>query len=123
MARRFVRRALPSIVYIPEAEFLMSSQSILPIDHLEKIEGWGGAVSSFGYIFRPSTIEGLRDVFSLARNFGRNITFRGAGKSYGDAAIGAENIVLDTSRMNRILAWDPKTGIITVEPGVTLEQL
>src|SRR5438270_5419311 len=102
MANCFVRCSLPSIVYISEAEFLMYSlfsspqgelplapTKLLPVDHLEKIEGWGGAVSSFGYVFRPSTIEGLRDVFSLARNFGRNITFRGAGKSYGDAAIGA----------------------------------
>jgi decaprenylphospho-beta-D-ribofuranose 2-oxidase len=101
----------------------MAALPILPTDHLEKIEGWGGAVSSFGYVFRPSTIEGLRDVFELARERDRKITFRGAGNSYGDAAIGAENIILDTSRMNRILNWDPQTGIITMEPGVTLKQL
>ena len=97
--------------------------AVLPIDHLEKIEGWGGAVSSFGYVYRPATIKGLREVFELARASNRNITFRGSGRSYGDAAIGAENIVLDTSRMNRILNWDPHTGIITMEPGVTIEQL
>ncbi|MDP4219819.1 MAG: FAD-binding oxidoreductase [Bacteroidota bacterium] len=97
--------------------------SVLPIDHLEKIEGWGGAVSSFGYVYRPATVEGLREVFELARRSNRNITFRGSGRSYGDAALGAENIVLDTSRMNRILSWDPNSGIITMEPGVTIEQL
>jgi len=102
---------------------LIAAPPILPSDHLEKTEGWGGAVSSFGYVFRPSTMEGLREVFELAREADRKITFRGAGNSYGDAAIGAENIILDTSRMNRILNWDPETGIITVEPGVTLEQL
>lgn len=97
--------------------------AVLPIDHLEKIEGWGGAVSSFGYIYRPTTIEGLKEVFQLARENNRHITFRGSGRSYGDGAIGAENIVLDTSRMNRILSWDPHSGIITMEPGVTIEQL
>lgn len=97
--------------------------SVLPVDRLEKIEGWGGAVSSFGYVYRPATIEGLREVFELARTGKRNISFRGSGRSYGDAAIGAENIVLDTSRMNRILSWDPHSGVITMEPGVTIEQL
>ncbi len=97
--------------------------SVLPIDHLEKIEGWGGAVSSFGYVYRPATIEGLREVFAIARASNRSITFRGAGRSYGDASLGAENIILDTSRMNRILNWDPHHGIITMEPGMTIEQL
>jgi decaprenylphospho-beta-D-ribofuranose 2-oxidase len=120
MANRQFCRSLAPFIHFPQAEFLMS---VLPIDHLEKIEGWGGAVSSFGYVYRPATIDGLREVFQLARNSKRSITFRGAGRSYGDAAIGAENIVLDTSRMNRILAWDPHSGVITMEPGVTLEQL
>ena len=74
-------------------------------------------------MYRPTKIEGLREVFALARGSNRNITFRGSGRSYGDAALGAENVVLDTSRMNRILSWDPHEGIITMEPGVTIEQL
>src|SRR5262249_28453701 len=35
----------------------------------------------------------------------------------------AENLCLDTSRMTRILEWDPGTGRIRVEPGVTVRQL
>ena len=31
--------------------------------------------------------------------------------------------MLDTSRMNRILHWDPREGIASVEPGVTIGQL
>src|SRR5258706_2403508 len=123
MAHCQFRRAFASVIYFPQVEFLMVEFPILPIDHLEKIEGWGGAVSSFGYVYRPATADGLRDVFKLARETGRNIPFRGSGRSYGDAAIGAENIVLDTSRMNRILEWNPQTGVITMEPGVTMEQL
>jgi decaprenylphospho-beta-D-ribofuranose 2-oxidase len=97
--------------------------SVLPIDHLEKIEGWGGAVSSFGYVYRPTSVEGIEAVFELARSTGRAVTFRGSGNSYGDGATGAENLVVDMTRMNRILEWDPQTGIITIEPGVSIEQL
>ncbi len=97
--------------------------AILPVDRLEKVEGWGGAVASFGYVYRPTTLEGIQEVFQLARETGRKVTFRGSGRSYGDASSGAEHIILDLSRMNRILEWDPHSGIITVEPGVTIEQL
>lgn len=97
--------------------------ALLPVDHLEKVDGWGGAVSSFGYVYRPTSVEGIREVFELARKTGRAVTLRGSGRTYGDGATGAENLVLDLTRMNRILEWDPATGIIAMEPGVTLEQL
>lgn len=95
----------------------------LPTERLEQVPAWGGASYTMGYVYRPNTLEGLRRVFDIARQTGRTIGLRGAGNSYGDAAQNAENIVLDLRRMNRILDWDPETGRITVEPGVTLQQL
>ncbi|MEZ4784917.1 MAG: FAD-binding oxidoreductase [Candidatus Kapaibacterium sp.] len=95
----------------------------LPSDHLERVEGWGVSTSSAGYVFRPSTLEALYEVFALARRTGRSVGFRGAGRSYGDASLNSENIVLDLTRMNRILDWNPTTGIIKVESGVTIKQL
>ncbi len=97
--------------------------STLPVDHLEPLKGWGGAVASAAYVFRPSTVEQLREAFQVARETGRTITLRGAGRSYGDAALGRENVAIDFTRMNRILEWDPTNGIITCEPGVTIAQL
>ncbi len=58
-----------------------------------------------------------------ARRTGHSVGLRGAGRSYGDASLNAEGITLDLTRMKRILAWDPQTGVITVEPGVTIQQL
>ncbi|MCA9937579.1 MAG: FAD-binding oxidoreductase [Anaerolineales bacterium] len=95
----------------------------LPAQRLEKVAAWGGASSDICYVYRPSTVENLEQVFDVARQSGRTVGFRGAGNSYGDAALNGENILVDLRRMNRILAWDPRTGVITVEPGVTLEQL
>src|SRR5690606_4146504 len=34
-----------------------------------------------------------------------------------------ENIVVDLRRLKRILEWNPETGRITVEPGVTLSEM
>ncbi len=95
----------------------------LPQDHLELVDSWGKAMTSMAYVYRPSTVAGLQQVFDLARNSGRSIGLRGAGNSYGDATLNNENIILDMQRMNRILDWNPDSGQICVEPGVTIAQL
>ncbi len=81
------------------------------------------STSAAAFVYRPSTIEGIRAVFDIARSSGRSVAFRGAGRSYGDASLNTEQIILDMTRYNRILEWDPKSGVITVESGVTIQQL
>ena len=95
----------------------------LPADQLEAVAGWGGASSGMAYVYRPSTVDQLREIFKQARQNGRSIGLRGGGNSYGDAAMNDESIVLDLTRMNRILAWDPENGRLKVEPGVTLQRV
>lgn len=109
---------------VPEINIDRSNISApLPNDHLEAVSGWGGASQGMSYIYRPSTIEQLHQIFKMAQQRGRTIGFRGGGNSYGDAAMNDENILLDLTRMNRILDWDPEKGRIIVEPGVTLQRL
>src|SRR5205085_4738619 len=67
--------------------------------------------------------EGVHALFETARRHGRSVALRGGGRSYGDASLNRENLVLDLTRMNRILEWDPGTGVIRLEPGVTIRQL
>ena len=95
----------------------------MPTERLERVDTWGMNRAVLSYVYRPSTIEGVREVFEVARAHGLAVGLRGAGRSYGDASLVSENISLDLTRMNRVLQWDPSTGIIEVEPGVTLRQL
>ena len=90
---------------------------------LEAVDGWGLSSRAPGYVFRPVNTDSICGVYSAATKSGKSIALRGAGCSYGDASINSEGIVLDLTRMNRILEWDPQAGIITVEPGVTIRQL
>ncbi|MEP6756158.1 MAG: FAD-binding oxidoreductase [Chthonomonadales bacterium] len=95
----------------------------LPTDRLERVWGWGMADSAVEYVYQPSTAEGVAVVFETAKRTNRKIAIRGAGRSYGDASIGSEEISLDLTRFNRILDWDPSTGVIIVEPGVTISDI
>ncbi|WP_216364085.1 FAD-binding oxidoreductase [Subtercola boreus] len=48
---------------------------------------------------------------------------RGMERSYGDVALNAGGTLWDTRSMNRLLAFDDATGILTVEPGVLLRDI
>ncbi len=88
-----------------------------------RVESWGRALRSRGRVVRASHAEALHQVFALARREGRSVALRGSGCSYSDAFQNDGGLVLDTSGMNRILAWDPSTGVIVGEPGLTIAQI
>jgi len=81
------------------------------------------STASASYVYRPVTAEGIVDAFEIARKLRLNVAIKGAGNSYGDAFQCPEGVVVDLSRMNRILEFDPATGIIKCEPGVTIDAL
>ncbi|MGD8441335.1 MAG: FAD-binding oxidoreductase [Holophagae bacterium] len=96
---------------------------MLPGDRIAWLEGWGMAVGAAGYLVQPTDATSIGEVFDMARSSGVSVVPRGAGCSYGDAALLPEEIVLDLTGMRRILSWDPASGVVDVEPGVTVEQL
>lgn len=100
-----------------------SPNGTLPLNRLERLDNFGHSLASASYLYRPSSLEQLAEVLHFARENETSVTFRGSGRSYGDASLNAGRIVVDIRRMNRILDWDPETGRITCEPGVTIEQL
>jgi FAD/FMN-containing dehydrogenase len=93
------------------------------LSHLTRLYGFGRTAHSPAYVYRPTHPEQIAELLGLAAERGLRVALRGAGRSYGDAALNAGQVVLDLQRMNRILEWDPATGVIRVEPGVTIEQL
>ncbi|MGB1254140.1 MAG: FAD-binding oxidoreductase [Candidatus Promineifilaceae bacterium] len=102
---------------------LTHSQLSLSDARLERVMPWGGAQTTVGWVFRPNTTQGIADIFPIARQNNLTVGFRGGGNSYGDAACNEAHIVLDLTRCKRILDWDPRSGQITVEPGLTLREL
>ncbi len=86
-------------------------------------ENFGHSLKSPGYRAQPRSVEEIQQVFTYAKGQGLSVTLRGAGRSYNDAALNGGGIVMDLRGMNRILEWDPSTGVIVVEPGVTLQEL
>ena len=95
----------------------------LTLNTFTQLENFGHSLRAPSYRFRPTRIEEICEIFQLAEKEDLTVTARGAGRSYNDAALNGGGIILDLSGMNQILEWDPASGVVRCEPGVTLEQL
>lgn len=95
----------------------------LPMERLERVEAWGMSSWSLAYVYRPVFAEEIVRAFSEARAANKTVAFAGGRNSYGDAFQNSENVVIDFSRMTRVLDYDKQNGIIVCEPGVTIRDL
>jgi len=88
-----------------------------------QLENFGHSLNSSAYRIAVRQTEDIYEVFQLAKKLGLTVTARGTGISYNDASMNGGGIVLDMSAMNQIQEWDPASGVVQCEAGVTLEQL
>lgn len=84
------------------------------------LSGWGRYPLVKSHLQRPEKISYFTDI--IEEFTGEAILARGAGRSYGDAALNPECTVL-TERLNRMLAFDGQTGILYCEAGVTIQEI
>jgi len=86
---------------------------------IERIElsGWGRYPSAINSVARPHTVA------EATTNGGGETIMRGQGRSYGDAAMLKDGLVVLSERLDRIVAFDEQTGVLTAEAGLTLEQI
>jgi decaprenylphospho-beta-D-ribofuranose 2-oxidase len=90
---------------------------------MQRVSSWGMVQSCAAYVRMPRSADDVRAAISEARARGLTVGLRGTGNSYGDAALNGGGLLLDMSSMNRILEWDPASGRISVEPGVTIADI
>ena len=95
----------------------------LPLNSFTYFENFGHSLKAPSYRVRARTTDDIFEAFQLARKTGLTVTARGTGISYNDVSLNGGGIMLDMSGMDRILDWDPATGVARCEAGVRLEQL
>ncbi|MFL6711084.1 MAG: FAD-binding oxidoreductase [Massilia sp.] len=77
-------------------------------------------------VVRPAVRREVQEIVALAGRLGLAIYPLSTGKNwgYGDAcAVGEGQLIVDLSRMNRIIRVDPELAYAVIEPGVTQGQL
>jgi len=76
-------------------------------------------------VAQPSTVADLQAIVKTCAAAGVAMVPRGGGASYTDAYLcdSANSVLIDTSKLNRILEINEEDMYVTVEPGVTWAQL
>jgi decaprenylphospho-beta-D-ribofuranose 2-oxidase len=86
------------------------------------LTGWGRVSPSTAELASPASAETAAGLLSTGAA-APGVIARGLGRSYNNAAQCAGGLVISTARLNQILDLDLATGLVTCEPGVSLEQL
>jgi FAD/FMN-containing dehydrogenase len=89
----------------------------------EELTGWSGLGGKRCQVAYPQTSGEVAALVARVRQLDGTLCPRGAGTGFGDVALNRAAVVLNTSQLDHLLAWDPESGVMTVEPGVTLGQL
>lgn len=79
-----------------------------------------GSTRTRSLVARPRSIDECRQVLAWCRSNGVSVCPRGAGRSYGDMALNDDGVLLDVSRMNRLIAFDVDRKQVRVEAGMRL---
>ncbi len=85
------------------------------------LTGWGRTAAAALDAARPERVAEARRALAAVGTEG--LIAHGGGRSYGDAALNEGGRALLTRRLDRILAFDPATGDLVAEPGVTFADL
>ncbi len=85
------------------------------------MEGWGRWPVVTAEVSRPESQAELAR--AVAESNGRGLLAYGLGRSYGDTALLPDGRMVVTSRLDRMLSFDPDTGWLEAEAGVSIEDI
>jgi decaprenylphospho-beta-D-ribofuranose 2-oxidase len=85
------------------------------------LSGWGRVGATAAVLQRPRRPADVAPL--LATGGCRGSIARGLGRSYGDEAQNAGGRVIDMTALGRIRALDDRTGLVTVEAGISIDAL
>ena len=91
--------------------------------NLQLVRGYAETKFVKSYVFYPKDFDECSRILKDSLKKGLQICCRGSGLSYADIITHSDNVILDLTLMNKILSWNNKTGIMTVQPGTTFGQI
>ncbi len=84
-----------------------------------RVSGWGRHPVGMTELRRPERLSDLHDLMSN----GASVVARGLGRSYGDASFNSSGTTILMGRLNRLLSFDPSSGVLECEAGVTIAEI
>jgi FAD/FMN-containing dehydrogenase len=88
--------------------------------HTAKLTSWGRVVRAPQAVARPRWRDELAALVAQQQS-SAGVLARGLGRSYGDSALNPEGAVIAMGEVNRIHSFDPTTGVLRADAGLSLD--
>ena len=86
------------------------------------LSGWGRFPRGDSVVSTPADRAGVALTIGGAHH-AAGLIARGLGRAYGDSAFVAGGMVLQTARIDRFRGFDPQSGLLDVEAGVSFAEI
>ena len=87
----------------------------------QMLSGWGRFPVGDSVVATPADRAGMAR--ALGGDHGAGLIARGLGRAYGDSAFVAGGTVVETARIDRFRGFDPQSGLLDVEAGVSFAEI
>lgn len=90
---------------------------------LEERTSWGRVVRAPHHVLRPRFGTEVEAALRAARSQGLSALGYGLGRSYGDSNLNPDGALIDMAGLDRLIAFDPHTGVLRADAGVSLSAI
>ena len=97
-------------------------QPELFVDEGEDYLSWGRHMRPEQHIVSPGWQGDLPAILQMDRQ-GRSMLARGLGRSYGDACLNPDGILVDMRRLDHMIRFDRQSGLLQCEAGISLDRI
>ena len=87
------------------------------------LKAWGRVHTGPHYLAAPQFADQVAGLMRASRDFGLSTLPVGLSRSYGDSGLNLQQAAIDMSRLDRVLAFDPATGVLRAEAGLSLSEV
>jgi len=104
---------------------ILGYENVLRGDYVQpySVDKYTRSVVKPTFILKPASVQQLLQILSLARKYGMSITPRGGGFDLAMGSMVSDGIIIDLTRLNEILEVNDENYTITVQCGVTFEDI
>ena len=84
---------------------------------------WGRVIEARHDVARPGSPDEAAELVSRLPERGTPGLPIGLGRSYGDSNLNPDGALIETSRLDHFIGFDPDTGVLRAEAGVSLDEI
>lgn len=89
----------------------------------EDVRSWGGVLRAPHHVATPSWRDELPGIIASARADNLRVLAAGLRRSYGVSGLNPGGGLIDMTKLDRIVSFDPSTGILSAEAGLSFSAI